>query len=57
MYKIARVVCFDQGMRRKKPTETKMLKLPDAAEEAAKLGFEEIQLTTFGMLITGAKVY
>ena len=44
IYKIARVVCFDQGMRREKPTANKMKRLLATAKKAAELGFEEIQL-------------
>lgn len=44
IYKIARVVCFNQGMRREKPTANKMKHLLATARKAAELGFEEIQL-------------
>ena len=63
IYKIARVVCFDQGMRREKPTAKKMERLLKTAEKAAKLGFEEIQLDyiryadNWGKYLTPKKKY
>jgi hypothetical protein len=44
IYSVARLVCFEQGLRIVKPTKWHMNKLLKRAVESAKLGFDELQL-------------
>lgn len=44
MYPVARLVCFEGGLKQVRPSKAYMENLYQLAEDAAKLGFEEIQL-------------
>jgi len=44
IYPIARIVCFNLGLKKKYPDEKRITKILAEVERAAKLGFREIQL-------------